>query len=213
MSIRENYENIKSTLPENVRLVVVSKNNEAEKVREVYHLGQRDFGENRVQELLSKKEDLPEDIRWHLIGHLQRNKVKQIIHFIYLIQSVDSERLLNKIQQEAKEIERTIPVLLQVKIAQEDSKYGFSNEELSEVLQKYKGDNYPNVKVKGLMGMGTLTNDKEKTNQEFHTLKSIYDQYATKFNFDTLSMGMSSDYKLAIENGSNLIRIGSRIFR
>lgn len=213
MSIRENYENIKSTLPENVRLVVVSKNNEAEKVREVYHLGQRDFGENRVQELLSKKEDLPEDIRWHLIGHLQRNKVKQIIHFIYLIQSVDSERLLNKIQQEAKEIERTIPVLLQVKIAQEDSKYGFSNEELSEVLQKYKGDNYPNVKVKGLMGMGTLTNDKEKTNQEFHKLKSIYDQYATKFNFDTLSMGMSSDYKLAIENGSNLIRIGSRIFR
>jgi len=195
-------------------LVAVSKMKSVEEIKELYDLGQRDFGENYVQELLEKVEKLPNDIRWHFIGHLQRNKVKQIAPFIRLVQSVDSLRLLEEINKQAKKNNRTIDCLLEVQIAQEETKYGLNEKEVDHLLNNIGG--LANVRICGLMGMASFTDDMQKVRSEFKYLKSIYDKHAGLTTPDsrltTLSMGMSSDYPIAIEEGSNMVRIGSLIF-
>ncbi|MFI5155352.1 MAG: YggS family pyridoxal phosphate-dependent enzyme, partial [Chitinophagales bacterium] len=175
----------------------------------LYDLGQRDFGENYVQELMEKKAALPADIRWHFIGHLQSNKAKLIIPFVHLIQGVDSIKLLKEINKQAERIARKADVLLQVHIAEEETKFGFDEKELNEVQDQLTASPFPWVNVQGLMGMASLSSDEQKIRMEFRHLKKIFDQMP---NMSILSMGMSSDYRLAIEEGANLVRIGSLIF-
>ncbi|HUH72794.1 MAG TPA: YggS family pyridoxal phosphate-dependent enzyme [Chitinophagales bacterium] len=197
------------------QLVVVSKTYPTDRIMEVYHQGIKIFGENKVQELLEKKDLLPADIQWHMIGHLQSNKVKQIVPFVTLIHSVDSEKLLKEIQKQAKKIDRTVDILLQMHIAKEDTKYGLDETELKTILEKVNSDQYSHLRVRGLMGMATFSDDINVVRTEFKTLKVIFDQsklYLQNASFDTLSMGMSGDYELAIEEGSNMVRIGSLIF-
>ena len=210
--IQENFNTIKSKIPENVELVAVSKFHPIEKIKEVYDCGQRVFGENKVQELLTKVDDLPKDIQWHLIGHLQTNKVKYIAPFIDTIQSVDSEKILIEINKEAAKNNRTIKVLLQVKIAEEETKYGLEIPEAKEIFSNYLEQKYPNVEIIGLMGMATFTNNKNQVKSEFLVLKSLFDELSTFKNLEKLSMGMSDDFPLAIECGANSVRIGSAIF-
>ena len=212
MSISNNFQLIKSQIPEPVELVAVSKFHPVEKIKEVYDCGQRVFGENKVQELLSKVNELPNDIKWHLIGHLQTNKVKFIVPFIDTIQSVDSEKLLLEINKEAEKNNRKIKVLLQVKIAEEDTKYGLEILEAKEIFSNYLEQKYPNVEITGLMGMATFTNNKNQVKSEFLVLKSLFDELSTFKNLEKLSMGMSDDFPLAIECGANSVRIGSAIF-
>ena len=212
MSISNNFQLIKSQIPEPVELVAVSKFHPVEKIKEVYDCGQRVFGENKVQELLSKVNELPSDIKWHLIGHLQTNKVKFIVPFIDTIQSVDSEKLLLEINKEAEKNNRKIKVLLQVKIAEEDTKYGLEILEAKEIFSNYLEQKYPNVEITGLMGMATFTNNKNQVKSEFLVLKSLFDELSTFKNLEKLSMGMSDDFPLAIECGANSVRIGSAIF-
>lgn len=212
MSISENYFQLKSKIPENVELVAVSKFHPVEKIREVYDCGQRVFGENKVQELLSKVNELPSDIKWHLIGHLQTNKVKYIAPFIDTIQSVDSEKLLLEIDKEAQKNKRKIKVLLQVKIAEEDTKYGLEIMEAKEIFSNYLEQKYPNVEITGFMGMATFTDNKNQVKSEFMVLKSLFDELSIYKNLEKLSMGMSDDFPLAIECGANSVRIGSAIF-
>jgi pyridoxal phosphate enzyme (YggS family) len=194
----------------NTTLVAVSKIKPASDVQKMYELGQRNFGENYVQELVEKQSQLPEDILWHFIGHLQSNKVKYIAPFVYLIQSVDSEKLLKEIDKQAAKNNRKINVLLQVHIAEEQTKFGFDEAELMTLDVEL----FPNVNIVGLMGMATFTDDKEKVKREFEQLQSFYTQFITakKVELNTLSMGMSDDYALAISCGSNMIRIGSLLF-
>ena len=216
------YQHIKASLEEkNVTLVAVSKTKSIEDILALYELGQRDFGENYVQELLEKYKKLPEDIRWHFIGHLQSNKVKLIAPFVSLIHSVDSVNLLKEINKQAKKNTRAINCLLQVFIASEETKYGLDPQELDEVIkgvEDHAGTEkaFPNICIKGLMGMASFTGDKEIVRKEFGFLKSLFDQYATisaaNFHFSILSMGMSADYHIAIEEGSNMVRIGSLLF-
>jgi pyridoxal phosphate enzyme (YggS family) len=192
-----------------VTLVAVSKTKPVSDILELYHLGHRDFGENYVQELKEKAEQLPKDLRWHFIGHLQSNKVKQIASFVHLIHGVDSLNLLNEINKQAAKNIRVIDCLLQVHIAQEETKFGLDEDELSIILMR----KFDNVKICGLMGMASFTNDIEKVRNEFKHLKSLFDKLKThNSRLTTLSMGMSADYKIAIEEGSNLVRIGSLIF-
>lgn len=212
MSISENYLLTKSQIPENVELVAVSKFHSVEKIKEVYDCGQRVFGENKVQELLSKVDLLPKDIQWHLIGHLQTNKVKYIASFIDTIQSVDSEKLLLEINKEAARYDRKIKVLLQVKIAEEDTKYGLEITEAKEIFSNYLENKYPNIEILGLMGMATFTDNKNQIKSEFLVLKSLFDELSKFRKLETLSMGMSDDFKLAIDCGSTSVRIGSAIF-
>lgn len=212
MYIQENFNTIKSKIPENVELVAVSKFHPIEKIKEVYDCGQRVFGENKVQELLSKVNELPSDIKWHLIGHLQTNKVKYIAPFIDTIQSVDSEKILIEINKESAKNNRTIKVLLQVKIAEEETKYGLEIPEAKEIFSNYLEQKYPNVEITGLMGMATFTNNKNQIKSEFLVLKSLFDELSTYKNLEKLSMGMSDDFPLAIECGANSVRIGSAIF-
>ena len=212
MSIQENYHKIKAQIPENVELVAVSKFHPVEKIKEVYDCGQRVFGENKVQELLSKVNELPADIQWHLIGHLQTNKVKYIAPFINTIQSVDSEKLLLEINKEAAKNNRKIKVLLQVKIAEEETKYGLEIAEAKEIFSNYLEHQYPNIEILGLMGMATFTDNKNQVKSEFLVLKSLFDELSTFRKLETLSMGMSDDFALAIECGSTSVRIGSAIF-
>lgn len=212
MSIEKNYQNILSQLPENVKLVTVSKMNPADKIKEVYDLGQRAFGENKVQELLEKQPVLPQDIEWHLIGHLQTNKVKFIAEFISMIESVDSEKLLKEINKEALKNNRKINVLLQVKIAKEETKFGLTVDETKEIFNKYLNGNFPNVEIKGLMGMASFVEDESQIREEFGTLKGLFDELSALKSLETLSMGMSGDFPLAIECGSNSVRVGSAIF-
>lgn len=212
MSVPENFNKIKALIPENVELVAVSKFHPVEKIKEVYDCGQRVFGENKVQELLTKVDDLPKDIQWHLIGHLQTNKVKYIAPFINTIQSVDSEKVLLEINKEAEKNNRKIKVLLQVKIAEEDTKYGLEILEAKEIFSNYLEQKYPNVEITGLMGMATFTNNKNQVKSEFLVLKSLFDELSTFKNLEKLSMGMSDDFPLAIECGANSVRIGSAIF-
>lgn len=194
-------------------LVAVSKTKPASDIMEAYQTGHRDFGENRVQELVEKQEALPEDIRWHMIGHLQRNKVKYLVDFVYLIHGVDSVRLLREINKRAAKSGKIVDCLLQVHIAEESSKFGFDEAELRELFESDAAGTYPNVRLRGLMGMATFTEDREKIRREFRRLRSLYDTWRPQMpDADTLSMGMSGDYDIAIAEGSNLIRIGSRIF-
>ena len=212
MSIQENYHKIKAQIPENVELVAVSKFHSIEKIKEVYDCGQKVFGENKVQELLTKVNELPADIQWHLIGHLQTNKVKYIAPFIDTIQSVDSEKLLLEINKEAAKNNRIIKVLLQVKIAEEETKYGLEIAEAKEIFSNYLEHQYPNIEILGLMGMATFTDNKNQVKSEFLVLKSLFDELSTFKKLETLSMGMSDDFALAIECGSTSVRIGSAIF-
>ena len=212
MSTQENYNKIKAQIPENVELVAVSKFHPIEKIKEVYDCGQKVFGENKVQELLTKVNELPADIQWHLIGHLQTNKVKYIAPFIDTIQSVDSEKLLLEINKEAVKNNRKIKVLLQVKIAEEETKYGLEISEAKEIFSNYLEHQYPNIEILGLMGMATFTDNKNQVKSEFLVLKSLFDELSTFKKLETLSMGMSDDFALAIECGSTSVRIGSAIF-
>lgn len=215
-AIQQNLEDIhRNTTQYNSTLVAVSKVKPISSIREAYDAGQRHFGENKVQELTDKYEELPKDIKWHMIGHLQRNKVKQIVPFVHLIHSVDSPRLLEAIEKEASKIGRPVDCLLQVHIAQESTKYGFDEVELKTLLQSEQFDNLSHVHVIGLMGMATNTDDLEQVKKEFLGLKKLYDQLAAdhpKLSLRELSMGMSGDYSLALECGSTMIRVGSKIF-
>jgi len=212
MSIKENYKTIKDQLPSHVQLVAVSKTHPASAVQEVYDLGQKVFGENKVQELMEKSPLLPQDIQWHLIGHLQTNKVKYIAPFIDTIQSVDSEKLLAEINKEAGKNNRTIKVLLQVKIAAEETKFGLEISEAKDLFQQYMGGNFPHVEITGLMGMATFTDDEQQVRDEFLILKGLFDELNKLKTINTLSMGMSDDFPVAIECGANSVRVGSAIF-
>lgn len=212
MDIKANYAKIKDSLPSHVTLVCVTKFRSVEEIQQLYELGQRDFGENRVQELLQKIPLLPKDIRWHLIGHLQTNKVKSIIGKVALVHSVDSLKLINEIQKESFKAATTTEVLLQLKIAKEETKYGLSENELDEILSLIASGKFPNVRVRGLMGMATLTDDFEQIRSEFQQLKRVFDRVKEFHQFDILSMGMSGDYQVAVECGSTMVRIGSLLF-
>ncbi|MBW7674421.1 YggS family pyridoxal phosphate-dependent enzyme [Chryseobacterium chendengshani] len=212
MSIQENYGNIKNQLPSTVELVAVSKTHSVSAIQEVYDLGQRVFGENKVQELVEKHPLLPKDIHWHLIGHLQTNKVKYIAEFIDTIQSVDSEKLLNEINKEAAKHHRKIKVLLQVKIADEETKFGLEIDEAKNIFQKFVDGAYSNIEITGLMGMATFTDDKDQVGREFQILKDLFDELDKTKTLETLSMGMSDDFPTAISCGANSVRVGSAIF-
>ncbi|WP_042721483.1 YggS family pyridoxal phosphate-dependent enzyme [Flavobacterium sp. B17] len=212
MSIQENYSHIKNQLPEHVQLVAVSKTHPTSVIQEVYDLGQRIFGENKVQELTEKYPLLPKDIQWHLIGHLQTNKVKYIAEFIDTIQSVDSEKLIREIDKEAGKHNRKIKVLLQIKIAEEESKFGLETEEAINIFQKYLSGEFPNVLITGLMGMATFTDNENQIKKEFLNLKRLFDELNQLRPLKTLSMGMSDDFPIAIECGASSVRVGSAIF-
>jgi pyridoxal phosphate enzyme (YggS family) len=200
-----------------VKVVAVSKTKSPDEVMIVYNEGHRDFGENKVKELTSKHEALPKDIKWHMIGHLQTNKVKYIAPFVHLIHAVDSLKLLQTIDKEARKNKRIINVLLQVKISQEDTKYGLEQEEVHEIVDKFTSNEFPNVKICGLMGMASFTDNTEIIDKEFSTLQDLYIElkevyFNQAYYFKELSMGMSNDYELAIEHGATMIRIGTLIF-
>ena len=212
MKIGNNLRSIIDNIPKKVSLVAVSKTKPVELIKNAYDCGQRDFGENKVQELVNKFEKLPKDIKWHMIGHLQRNKVKYIAPFVYLIHSVDSVRLLNEINKQAEKNNKTISVLLQIDISDDNTKFGFSFNEIDTLLNSDLINELNNVKIEGLMGMASFTLNQETIKNQFTSLKNLYHSYKKKLNFKILSMGMSGDYKIAIECGSNLIRLGSSIF-
>ncbi|MBK9225281.1 MAG: YggS family pyridoxal phosphate-dependent enzyme [Flavobacterium sp.] len=209
---------IKSTLPEHVTLVAVSKTKPVSDLMEAYNAGQRIFGENYVQELVEKREQMPKDIQWHMIGHVQTNKVKFMAPFVSLIHGVDSLKLLEEINKQANKYNRIIDCLLQIHIAEEDTKFGLNENELHEILHFVQNDKegMKNIRIVGLMGMATFTNNQEQIKKEFTYLKSIFDKtnqlLTPNFQLQTLSMGMSGDYPLAIECGSTMVRIGSSIF-
>ncbi|MDN3619516.1 YggS family pyridoxal phosphate-dependent enzyme [Polaribacter undariae] len=215
--IKENLLDIKQSLPENVTLVAVSKTKPLEDLQEAYAAGQRIFGENKIQEMVDKYEALPKDIQWHMIGHLQSNKVKYMAHFVNLIHGVDKFSTLKEINKQAKKHDKVINCLLQVKIAKEDTKFGLSFDEINEILASEAFAELKNIKITGFMGMATFTDNKEQLQEEFLSLKTFFDAHKLKTvtencNLKTLSMGMSGDYILAIENGSNMVRVGSSIF-
>jgi pyridoxal phosphate enzyme (YggS family) len=213
MSVRENLSRILKSIPGSVTLVAVSKTKPNELIMEAYESGQRDFGENYVQELSSKHEQLPKEIRWHFIGHLQSNKVKYIAPFVHLIHGIDSLKLLREVDKQAAKNSRKINCLLQVHIASEETKFGFSAEECFDLVKSGEIEKLQNVNVCGLMGMATNTEDEKHIREEFRGLKQLLSRLRElKPEMKTLSMGMSSDYLMAIEEGSNMIRIGSTIF-
>ena len=213
MSIKNNLLQIRSTIPENVTLVAVSKFKPVEDLQVLYDLGHRDFGENFVQELVMKYEAMPKNIRWHFIGHLQSNKVKYIAPFVHLIHGVDKEKLLREIDKQAAKSQRVIDCLLQVHIAEEETKFGFNEEELKEVMGSVKEKQYPNVRIRGLMGMASFTGDQDKISFEFKALADLFKPSSLEEpHVNLLSMGMSNDYAIAIKEGSNMVRIGSLIF-
>jgi PLP dependent protein len=217
MSInKENYHKILSSLQEKgVSLVAVSKMQPEERLLALYQEGQRDFGENYVQELIAKQQSLPADIRWHFIGHLQSNKVKYIAPFVHLVHGVESLKLLREVDKQAKKAGRTIEVLLQVHIASEDSKFGLDENELNEIMVMVRHGSFQNVTARGLMGMASFSEDTEQVRKEFHFLHELYQQYfkdEIAEGTGILSMGMSGDYEMAIEEGSNMVRIGSLLF-
>ena len=213
MSIKENLNHIKSALPSHVTLVAVSKTKPNEDILEAYETGHRVFGENKIQDMTRKWEELPKDIEWHMIGHVQRNKVKYMAEYVSMIHGVDSLRLLSEIDKQAKKHNRVISCLFQMHIAQEETKFGLDQEELKEILVSDEFKSLENIEIAGLMGMATFTEDKGQIRQEFVQLKSIYDSFKTDLpKMRVLSMGMSGDYNIAIEEGSTMVRIGSSIF-
>ena len=217
MDISANIKKLSGELPPGVRIVAVSKTRTPEEVMKLYSAGHRIMGENKVQELVAKKEALPGDIEWHMVGHLQSNKVKYIAPFVSLIHSVDSLKLIKTINKEAVKNNRVIDCLLQIHIALEESKFGFSEEDVSDLLSSFVVDDYPGVRVRGLMGMATFTDDEDLIRTEFSRLAGIFEDIKSSFiggydYFNELSMGMSNDYHIAVEEGSTIVRIGSLIF-
>ena len=215
MSIQQNLNNIKSQLPNHVTLVAVSKTKPVADLMEAYDVGQRIFGENKIQEMTDKWEVMPKDIEWHMIGHVQTNKVKYMAPYVSLIHGVDSLKLLLEINKQAAKNNRVIDCLLQVYIAEEESKFGLDEVELEEILKLIQNDkdNFKNIRIVGLMGMATFTENKNQIEKEFKHLKAIFDKHKTQNSeLQTLSMGMSGDYQLAISCGSTMVRIGSSIF-
>jgi len=199
------------------RLVAVSKTKPMSDILDVYGAGQRIFGENKVQELTDKQKELPEDIEWHMIGHLQRNKVKYIAPFVSMIHSVDSLKLAKEINKQALKENRIIPVLLQIHIAEESTKFGFTHDELIELLDERSLQSYENIEIAGLMGMATFTEDSDQVRREFRSLKTLFSELKKRFfqdsdNFKEISMGMTGDYRIALDEGSTMIRVGSAIF-
>lgn len=212
MSIQDNLKQIQATIPSNVTLVAVSKTKPVEDLQEAYAAGIRDFGENKIQEMCDKYEVLPKDIRWHMIGHVQTNKVKYMAPFVHLIHGVDSLKLLKEINKQAEKNNRVIDVLLQVFIADEETKFGLDAEELNHILTN-EIQQLPNVKVVGLMGMATFTENETQIREEFKSLKQLFDLHQPHHaDLKIISMGMSGDYQMAIEEGSTMVRIGSSIF-
>ena len=213
MSIKENLLHIKQSLPANVTLVAVSKTKPNEMLMDAYEAGHRDFGENYVQELVDKHEQLPKDINWHFIGHLQSNKVKYIASFVHLIHGIDSVKLLEEINKQAQKNKRVINCLLQIYIAQEETKFGFSFEECEHFLNSEIYSQLKNINIVGFMAMASNTDDSQRIKNEFHSLHEFLIKHSAQNNhLTTLSIGMSSDYKIAIEEGSTMVRIGSTIF-
>ena len=218
MSISNNLTQIKSQLPANVTLVAVSKTKPVADLMEAYDAGQRIFGENKIQEMTDKWEVMPKDIEWHMIGHVQTNKVKYMAPYVSLIHGVDSLKLLQEINKQAAKNNRVIDCLLQIYIAEEESKFGLDEQELDEILNEiqHNKENYKNIRIVGLMGMATFTENQNQIEKEFKHLKTIFDKYKTlnteHCQLNTLSMGMSGDYQLAISCGSTMVRIGSSIF-
>lgn len=211
--IKERLVSIKSTLPQHVTLVAVSKTKPVEFIREAFEAGQKSFGENKVQEMEQKHQQLPADIDWHLIGHLQTNKVKYIAPFVKLIHSVDSEKLLKEIDKQGAKAQRVIDCLIQVHIAKEETKFGMSYEEAGSFFERKVFENYPYTRVKGLMGMASNVADESVIRSEFRGLKKFFDSLNERgFGLEILSMGMSHDYKIAVEEGSTMVRVGSAIF-
>ena len=203
---------VKELEQKHVTLVAVSKTKPVEAIMELYRLGHRDFGENYVQELVDKQAILPSDIRWHFIGHLQTNKVKYIAPFVHLIHGVDSYKLLKEINKQGEKQERIIDVLLQVHIAQEETKFGLDEKELEDVIRKTQEEQMRNVAIRGLMGMASFSENQEQVRQEFSSLRMLFEKYAGLPSFSILSMGMSGDYQIAIQEGGNMVRIGSLLF-
>jgi pyridoxal phosphate enzyme (YggS family) len=216
MSIQENLLQIKSQLPENVTLVAVSKTKPVEDLMEAYNSGQRIFGENKIQEMTDKWQQMPKDIEWHMIGHVQSNKVKYMVQYVKLIHGVDSLKLLKEINRQAIRWRKNINCLLQIHIANEETKFGLNENELQEIVNSHEFKAMSNIKVIGLMGMASFTDNQEQIKTEFDYLKSLFDKFQVEktpnFELQTLSMGMSGDYQLAIDCGSTMVRIGSSIF-
>lgn len=218
MTIAENVHYFREELKDgDCSLVAISKTKSVSEIAEAYHAGLRDFGENKVQELTVKHESLPEDIRWHMVGHLQRNKVKYLAPFIYLIHSVDSLKLLNEIHKQGEKAGRIIACLLQVHIAEEETKFGFDEKDIRQLIHDGETEHLNFAEIKGLMGMATYTEDEEKVRREFRKLASLFRELKSgplpaNMHMEHLSMGMSGDYKIAMEEGSTLIRIGTAIF-
>lgn len=213
MDIQQNYENILRQIPADVTLIAVSKTRTVEEIRQLYDLGQRDFGENRIQEMVEKHSELPKDIRWHMIGPVQENKIKYMADFVHIIHGIDKVKRLKEIQNQAEKAGRIQEVLLQLHIAKEDTKFGMSAEEAEEILKSNPQQLYPNVRITGLMGMATFTEDMDVVRNEFRGLKNIFGDLQKKFPaLVNLSMGMSGDFEIAIEEGSTMVRIGSAIF-
>ena len=217
MSIAKNLDIVKNSVPKGITLVAISKTHPVDKILECYNAGQKVFGENKVAELIEKKKQLPKDIEWHMVGHLQTNKVKHLLPHASLIHSVDSEKLLHEINKQSQKLGIITSILLQVFIASEETKFGFEKQELEQLLNSGVKLKYPNIKICGLMGMATFTQDTIQIKNEFKGLKSMFDSLREQYfdnekDFSVLSMGMSSDYKIAISEGSNMVRVGSLIF-
>ena len=213
MEIQKKIQDIKKIIPDHVSLVAVSKTKPIEDLQEAYDAGQRIFGENKIQEMVEKYDALPKDIKWHMIGHLQSNKVKYMAHFVDLIHGIDRFKTLKEINKQAKKNNRIINCLLQAKIAKEETKFGLSFEEISSILNSEEFTELQNINIVGFMGMASFTDDKNQLTEEFTALKNFFDALKSKHsNLEILSMGMSGDYELAIENGSTMIRVGSAIF-
>ena len=211
MDIKDKTKALINSLPSHVTLVAVSKTKSVEEISQAYEAGQRVFGENKIQEMASKWEELPKDIAWHMIGHVQSNKVKYMAHFVDLIHGVDSFKLLKEIQKQAIKHDRTIRCLIQIRIAEEETKFGLPEEELEALLKA--AEDLPNIQIVGLMGMATFTDNQDQITSEFNKLKDLYDKVnSASASMNTLSMGKSGDYSIAIECGSNMIRVGSKIF-
>lgn len=213
--IAENIVHLRDSLPQDVTLIAVSKTKPMTDVVQAYEAGQRDFGENKIQEMAEKFEQLPKDINWHMIGHVQGNKIKYMAPFVYLVHGIDKEKRLKELNKEAVKNDRIINCLLQVHIAKEDSKFGFDENEVRDIMLYQPEEKYPNLRIRGLMGMATNTSAAEQVTNEFNGLSTLFEALklaSGKANFDILSMGMSGDYELAIDAGSNMVRIGSSIF-
>ncbi|MFI2742821.1 YggS family pyridoxal phosphate-dependent enzyme [Zhouia sp. PK063] len=213
MNIAKNIEKIQNELPETVTLVAVSKTKPITNLQEAYQAGQRIFGENKIQEMTDKWQEMPKDIRWHMIGHVQRNKVKYMAAYVDLIHGVDSIKLLKEINKQAEKFERKIDCLLQIHIAEEETKFGMDEKEVTNLLASDEIKDLPFINIIGLMGMATFTNDENQIRKEFKSLKTLFDKLKPDYpTLEELSMGMSGDYKIAIEEGSTMVRVGSRIF-